>query len=148
MNQPLEPHLRIGAICERVLEEKDGAISLIRVIDRLIITAQGADVPQELPPGQAVITAVMSWAGGLGSYEAKIRVQMPGGESLETETFPFLLDSLDRAHNIIVQWALPIKRQGVYWVEFLLGDEVKSRAPWRVVYQRKQIPRPRANQST
>ena len=49
MEQPLAPSLRIAALCERVLEEKDGSLSLIRLIDRLVITAEGTDVPTELP---------------------------------------------------------------------------------------------------
>lgn len=148
MEQPLEPRLRIGALCERVLEEKDGALSLIRLIDRLIITAEGTDVPKELPPGQVPITALMSWVNGLGNYEAKIRVEMPDGSSIESSTLPFYLDSLDKVQNHIVRMVLPIKRAGVYWFNFLLGEEIKNRVPLRVIYQRKQIPRPRTEQST
>ena len=143
MEQPLAPSLRIAAVCERVLEEKDGSLSLIRLIDRLVITAEGTDVPTELPPGQVPLTALMSWINGLGSYEAKVRVNMPDGSLIESATLPFYLDSLDKVQNHIVRMTLPVKRAGVYWFDFLLGDEVKSRVPLRVIYHRKQLPRPR-----
>lgn len=141
MEQPLEPCLRIGALCERVLEEKDNVLSLIRVIDRLIITAEGIDVPKELPPGQTPIIALMSWVNGLGNYEAKIRVEMPDGNSIESPTLPFYLDSLDKVQNHIVRMMLPMKRAGVYWFNFLLGDKVKNRVPLRVIYQRMEHPK-------
>lgn len=143
MEQPLAPSLRIAALCERVLEEKDGSLSLIRLIDRLVITAEGTDVPTELPPGQVPLTALMSWINGLGNYEAKIRVDFPEGNSFESPTLPFYLDSLDKVQNLIVRLVLPVKRQGVHWFNFMLGDETKSRVPLRVIYQRKQLPRPR-----
>ena len=142
MEQPLEPRLRIGVLCERVLEEKDGVLSLIRVIDRLVITATGTDVPREIPPGQAPVTALMSWINGLGNYEAKIHVEMPDGSSIESPTLPFYLDSLDKVQNHIVQMIIPIKRIGNYWFNFLLGEEVKSRIPLHVIYQRQQFPKP------
>ncbi len=141
MEQPLEPCLRIGALCERVLEEKDNVLSLIRVIDRLIITAEGIDVPKELPPGQTPIIALMSWVNGLGNYEAKIRVEMPDSNSIESPTLSFYLDSLDKVQNHIVRMMLPMKRAGVYWFNFLLGDKVKSRVPLRVIYQRMEHPK-------
>jgi hypothetical protein len=142
MEQPLEPRLRIGVLCERVLEEKDGVLSLIRVIDRLVITVSGTDVPKEIPPGQAQVTVLMSWVNGLGNYEARIRVEMPDDTSIESPTFPFYLDSLDRVQNQIIQMMIPIKRTGVYWFSFLLGEDVKSRIPLRVLYQRQQLPKP------
>ena len=141
MEQPLEPRLRISALCERVLEEKDGVLSMIRVIDRLVITAEGTEVPRELPPGRAPITALMSWVDGLGNYEAKIRVDMPDGSSVESMTLPFYLDSLDKVQNHIVRMVLPIKRAGIYWFNFLLGDKVKNRVPLRVIYQRMEHPK-------
>jgi len=148
MEQPLAPSLRISVLCERVLEEKDEALSLIRLIDRLVITAEGTDVPKDLPPGQFGLTALMSWINGLGNYEARIHIDFPGGNSFDSPTIPFYLDSLDKVQNLIVRLVIPVKRQGVYWFNFMLGDEIKSRVPLRVIYQRKQIPRPRAEQST
>jgi len=142
MEQPLAPSLRIAALCERVLEEKDGSLSLIRLIDRLVITAEGKDIPRDLPPGQFSITALMSWINGLGNYEARIHVDLPDGDSFETPTLPFYLDSLDKVQNLIVRLVIPVKRQGIYWFNFLLGDELKSKVPLRLIYQRKQFPNP------
>lgn len=141
MDQQLEPRLRVGTLCERTLEEKDGVLSLIRLIDRLVITAEGVDVPKDLPPGQVEVTIVMSWVNGLGDYEAKIRVDMPDGGSIESITLPFHLDSFDKVQNHVIRMFIPVRRAGLYWFRFLLGDEVKGEVPLRVIYQRKLHPK-------
>jgi hypothetical protein len=138
MEIPLEPRLKVGALCERVLEERDGVISIIRLIDRLIITFQGKDVPKELPPGLTEVTAVMCWVSGLGDYEAKVKVKTPDNEIIESGTLPFRLDSLESVHNQIVKMTIPIRVPGHYWFEFILNEEVRGRVPLHVIYQRKQ----------
>jgi len=35
------PHIQIAAICEKALQEADGVLSLVRIIDRFFVTAQG-----------------------------------------------------------------------------------------------------------
>lgn len=144
-----EPHLRVGALCEKVIEDKENILSLICLIDRLVLTAQGIGVPEEMPPTVARLSAVMSWVGGLGNHEAKVRIH--GGPEdttiAETPTLPFLLDALDRVHNIIVNLTLELKQQGLYWVEFLLNGKVKSRIPLRIVYHRIEMPTPRTRPS-
>lgn len=39
------PYLQAALLCERVMEEKDGVLSVIRIIDRLIHTALGPAGP-------------------------------------------------------------------------------------------------------
>ena len=135
-----EPYLKCGLLCERVLKEEDGVFSLVRIVDRFVITAEGVKVPVEMPPGHINLTAIMMWCGGLGSHEAKIRIIMPGGGEWESQTFPFFLDSLERGHNIIINFTLEVKQSGLCWIEFLLNGTVKSRMPWRIIYQRIEHP--------
>jgi hypothetical protein len=51
MNEPEfgGPYLQMAVFCDRVLQEKGGVISIIRVVDRLIITATGPDDRSALP---------------------------------------------------------------------------------------------------
>jgi hypothetical protein len=84
----------------------------------------------------------MSWVGGLGSYEASIRVLSPDDKVFETPTLPFYLDSLEKTQNFVAQVNLEVKTEGVYWFEFLLGGEIHNRIPLRVIYER--VSRPKA----
>jgi hypothetical protein len=43
------PWLQAAVFCEKVLIERDGVVSLVRVIDRIIITASGAAAPEKMP---------------------------------------------------------------------------------------------------
>jgi hypothetical protein len=78
--------------------------------------------------------------GGLGKHAAKIKVIMPGGGEWESPTFTIFLDSLERGQNIIANFTLAVKQEGLYWVEFLLNGRVKSRMPFRIIYEPIEVP--------
>ncbi len=44
------PYLTVAALCDKALQEKDGVISLIRVVDKLTSSAVGPDAPEQMPP--------------------------------------------------------------------------------------------------
>jgi hypothetical protein len=139
MSELPEPYLKFGLLCEHVLQEKDGVLSFIRIVDRFTVSAKGTKVPAEMPPGEINLTAVMGWWGGLGKHIAKIKVIMPGGE-WESPPFTVFLDSLERGQNIIANFTLAVKQEGLYWVEFLLNSKVKSRMPFRIIYEPISMP--------
>lgn len=140
MTGPVEPYLKVGVICERVLEEKDGVLSLIRLVDKFTIAITGKESPDQLPEGVANLTIVMSWAGGLGRHEATFNITSPGGGVQPSpRSWSFNLDSLNRGHNIIVTLPVRITNPGVYWIEFVLNDKIRSRIPFQVLYERQQL---------
>jgi len=139
MAGPIEPYLKYGVTCEKVLQEKDGVLSLIRIIDKFVLTITGKEPPNELPPEVAPLTIVMGWAGGLGSHEASFSITRPDGTTQKSpQTWSFHLDALHRGHSIILSVPVEVTKAGVYWIEFILNGEVKGRTPFQVVYQRQQ----------
>lgn len=140
MTGPIEPYLKYGVICERVLTEKDDVLSLIRIVDKFTITITGKEPPPELPEGVRVFTIVMCWAGGLGTHEAIFNIQSPSGETQPSpQSWSFNLDALNRSHSIIVRLPVRIPTQGVYWLQFILNGEIRSRIPFQVVYERQKL---------
>ena len=140
MTGPIEPYLKLGTICERVLEEKDGVLSLIRIVDRFTFTITGKEPPGQLPRVVRLLTIIMSWVGGLGSHEAAFNIISPGGETQRSpRSWSFSLDAINRGHNIIVTLPVSMAREGVYWIEFILNDQVKSRVPFQVIYERQKL---------
>lgn len=136
----IEPHLKLGVICEQALIEKDNVLSLIRIVDKFTLTITGKEPPNQLPQVRKAMTIVMTWTGGLGSHEAAFNIVSPGGETQNSPTtWSFHLDSLNQGHNIIVKVPIRINKAGVYWVEFLLNDNVESRIPFQVVYDRQRL---------
>lgn len=139
MTGPIEPYLKLGTICERVLQETDGVLSLIRIVDRFMITITGKEPPDQLPEG-LLLTIVMSWVGGLGHHEAAFNIISPGGETQPSpRSWSFTLDAINQGRNIIVTLPVRIRKAGVYWIEFILNDQVKSRIPFQVLYERQKL---------
>ena len=59
------PYLSAAFLCEKVLEEKDGVKSAIRIIDRVTRTAVGPNPPMEMEPFQYNIVLLLKFKSGL-----------------------------------------------------------------------------------
>jgi uncharacterized protein DUF6941 len=131
------PHLVAAVLCEKVLQEKDGVLSLIRIIDRLIITATGTNVPSEMPPQTANLTLVVALKSGdaQGRHTLGVQPELPSTDRLPKQQLPLLFEGEDRGVNTIVRMALPITQEGVYWIDITLDDVVLTRIPLRILYQ-------------
>ena len=46
------PYVTTAVFCETVLQESSGVLTLVRIIDRMEITASGSNAPEEMPPGR------------------------------------------------------------------------------------------------
>lgn len=44
------PLVRLAALCDQVLREKDDTLSIIRVVDRFTLRASGPGAPEKMPP--------------------------------------------------------------------------------------------------
>jgi len=73
------PYLAIAVLCERVLEEKDGVLSLIRIVERFNIAGPSASMqPTVVSP-----MLVIGLKAGMFRGQAMLEVQpvLPSGES-------------------------------------------------------------------
>ena len=140
MPGPIEPYLKFGVICENALQERDNVLSLVRIVDKFTITITGKEPPDQLPEGVKVLTIVMGWVGGLGKHAATFNIVSPGGETQPSpRSWSFNLDAINHGYNIIAKLPVKIGKEGVYWIEFILNGQVKSRTPFQVVYERQQL---------
>lgn len=140
---PIEPQLQYGFVCSTVLQEKDGVLSFIRVVNKDEIRIPGTEPPETLPPGLAPVTIVMGWGGGLGTHETAFNIISPGGETqLSPQTWSFNLEAIHKTHTIVAQVPIRVTRPGVYWIEFVLNGEIKGRTPYQILYLRQQLRKP------
>jgi len=106
------------------------------MVDQFTLTVAGKEPPDQLPEGEALLTIVMSWVGGLGRHEAVFNIVSPSGEAQPSpRSWSFTLDAINRGHNIIVTLPVKIRREGIYWIEFILNGQVKSRIPFQIRYE-------------
>jgi hypothetical protein len=137
------PYLTAALLCEKVLQEKDGIVSAIRVIDRIIATAQGSELPEQMPPVAVNVTVLIMLKSGevQGSHTIRIQQVAPSGFRSPQLSWPIYLEGNDRGANLIVQVAFEAKEEGLYWFDVYFKDDLLTRMPLRVVYQRVEVGR-------
>jgi len=92
------PYLIAAVICEKVLQEKDETVSLIRIIDRVTLTVPASLFPETLPPLNLNLNAFISLKSGSakGRHTIKWRVETPSGIKLPEQLIPVLFEGDDR----------------------------------------------------
>lgn len=132
------PYLKAAVLCENVIEDKQGVLSLIRIVDRFVHTAVGADAPLEMPPFAVSAHLVIMLVSGeaRGQNELQISINKPDGLTSGLTTVPVLWEGVDRGVNVNLQLSMVMTMQGLYWIEIRLESELLTRVPLRVVYGR------------
>src|SRR5207248_1361178 len=98
------PFVATAVLCEKVLQEKDGVVSLIRLVDRTSVTATGTDAPDEMPPIPLSYIAAISFKAGIarGKYVLTVRPESPSGDPLPEVTMPVLFEGDERGVNVFL----------------------------------------------
>ena len=132
----ISPYLNIASICERHILEADGAMTLVRIIDRFMISGDNAD----LPPTPLQFTVVVSFRSGnyRGRLELNLATLDPSMNTLSQVSFPVQFEGDDeRAANTFGNVTMLVKEEGLYWIVVKLGEQEYTRIPLRVVYQKR-----------
>jgi len=128
------PHIQAAVFCEKVLIDRDGAASLIRIIDRFNISGP----TPEMPPNNIVFTIFISFKAGFyrGKASLKIAPVAPSGKELPALDFPILFEGDDERGTFVqANMTMLIQEEGLYWFDVSLLDLLVTRMPLRVVYQ-------------
>jgi len=131
------PYVQLATFCEKVLQEADGVISIVRMIDRIGVSAQGTNAPPELPGGTIRTTLVVALKSddARGRHELTIRAHQPSGQTLPDRKLDVIFDGDDRGFNLIVEIDVEAM-EGLYWFDVLLNESLMTRIPLRISYQR------------
>lgn len=128
--------MQVAAVCEKVLQERDGVLSLIRVIDRLNVLAVGQASPEQLVGRLRPTLAVCLRSGDArGRHPVAIAVERPDGTSPDPQVFEVLFEGDDRGVNLIVNMDLDAV-EGLYWFTVSVNGRELTKVPFRVIYQR------------
>ncbi len=132
------PYLIAALLCEKILQEQDGTLSIIRMIDRFTLTAPASSSPETFPPMTLNCNLLLSFKSGnaKGKSTVKLKIEAPSGIKLPEQLLPVLFEGDDRGVNLNLGLNLIIDQEGVYWFEILLEEEFLTRVPLRVLYQR------------
>src|SRR5215469_2324704 len=132
------PYLIAAVICERVLQEKDEAVSVIRIVDRVTLTVPASSSPEDIPPVPLNLNALLSFKSGNAKGRSTIKwvMEEPSGIRGPEQLLPALFEGEDRGVNFILNLALTLSQEGLYWFDVFLEEQLLTRIPLRIFYQR------------
>jgi hypothetical protein len=128
----MKPSLQFSILCDDVRREDNGKFMLIGLFE--VIHLPG------FPSAYPALHVVNRWFGGEGRYRQQVRLmspdntvvaQVPASEVVLPDT-----NASVTALNVFIQ--VPFEKQGRYWIEVLLGDDLVQRYPLMV----REAPRP------
>jgi len=138
------PYLTLATFCEQVIEDKSGVLSLIRIVDRMDIQAQGPTASEQMPPVALNWFLVLNLKSGQarGSHPIKIEPELPSGIRLSPLTLSAHFEGENRGVNIITKLDMKLEMPGVYWFRIYVGDQFLTQVPVQVIYSRIVTPAP------
>jgi len=128
----------MAGLCEQVIEDKTGALSLIRIIDTITHTEARPEAPTEMPPVTYPMKMVIMLKSGRakGRHELKIIPELPSGESKPPLTRSIHMEGEERGFNNIINMLFTFTMEGLYWFNVYLDDSLLTRIPLRIKYNR------------
>ena len=132
------PYLKAALLCEKVLVERDGVNTLVRIIDRFVT---------QLPPGAEVkpvpvsFYVVLMFVSGFArqKMDVKIELESPSQRILTSITNQALFQGDDQGVNIIAKLNLDLAEEGLYWMGVYLGEQLMTRVPLRWLVQQTTV---------
>ncbi len=132
------PYIQMAGLCEQVIEDKTGALSLIRVIDTITHTEAHPDAPAEMPNVTYPMKMVIMLKSGRarGRHELKIIPELPSGEFKSPLIGSIQMEGEERGANNIINMVFTFTMEGLYWFNVYLDDSLLTRIPLRIKYNR------------
>ena len=138
------PYLVAALVCEKVLNEKDGVLSLIRLVDRFF---RPRPSPPQIPPQPIQGALVLIFKGGglaPGNYKIKLLFYKPNTSDpsgvMEREFF--FEGGQDKGVNLIVPLLMLADEEGLFWIEVMFEGVLMTRIPFRVIFLSVPLPQP------
>lgn len=139
------PYVAVAVLCEKVLQEQDGVLSAVRIVDQLTQGAVGPEVPDEMPPLAITLTALVVLKAGdaRGRFAVRLRPEFPSGQQMPPVEFAVRFDGRpNQGQALVLPLNLEVSEEGLYWFDVLFvaergaaEDQLLSRMPLTVSYQ-------------
>jgi hypothetical protein len=127
------PYLQAALLCEKALQETDGVISVIRIVDRWTVSGPAEDMPQTAIQATMVLMFKSGFHRGPGRLT--ITPTSPRNATLPAIEVPVQFEGdEDRGVNVVIPMAFPVEEPGVYWFGVALDGQTVSHIPLRVIY--------------
>lgn len=127
------PFVSAAFVCERVLQEQDGVLTAVRIVDTFTMSSP-EDGPQMVPIGVELTLLVMLKSGDVqGSSHVELRLRFPSGKIQELGKHAITLKGGEHGANIIAKLRVPIKEYGLHWFEVYWDSHALTSVPLRLL---------------
>ena len=132
------PYLQVAGLCDQVIEDKSGVLSLIRIIDTITHTEAGTDPPLEMPQVNYPLKMVIMLKAGRarGRHEIKLVSELPSGETKQPFIRSIQMEGEERGVNNVINLMFTFTMEGLYWFNVYFDDSLLTRIPLRIKYNR------------
>ena len=131
------PFVKAAVFVDRVIEGKDDVLTLVRVIDRLTATSSGAEPAARMPTAEFQMHAVIMLVSGRarGRYQVRLVREAPDADRADVWSGGIFLEGNNKGHNLNLALSESFSREGTYWYDVFVNEELLTRMPFQVVYQ-------------
>jgi hypothetical protein len=138
------PHLAAAVFCEQALEDKEGMMTVVRILDVLIVAPPSdwslpPEGAKEAKPAVPVLAFVSFKSGDAkGEYGFRFDMILPSGkrEKMAEGRLNFLGN--ENGVNVKLAAFAPVAEEGLLWYEVLVDDILFTRMPLRIRHAKPQ----------
>ena len=132
------PYVKAAFFCEHALQEADGVLSAIRIVDRIMHTEQGSQTPEEMPPVayKLFVVAILVPGRAKGRHPVRLDLENPAGELRMLSEHDLLFEGEDRNVALVADMRATFTHEGLHWLHVSFDGHVLTKSPLRVIYQR------------
>ncbi len=131
------PFVGAALVCEKVLHEKDGVLSVIRMVDTFYVEPLKQNVPGVVEGVELTALAMLKSGDVKGESEISFKFRTPQGITIDApQKFPVLLNGGEHGANVIMRFNLPVpdaSAYGLYWFDVLWNGDVLTSVPFKLV---------------
>ncbi|MCL4541597.1 MAG: hypothetical protein M1396_04580 [Chloroflexi bacterium] len=132
------PYVSVATLCEKILNERDGITSVVRICHRLNIPVQPTATPGQVVAPPIDLSLFLDLQAGSARGRTPIIIQeiLPSGLRGQENRIDVLFEAEDRGANIVIPHFVILRpMEGLYWFEVRTDIRLLTRVPLRVVFQ-------------
>lgn len=137
--QPQGPYIQAALFADIILEDKSGALSAIRIIDRITHVSQGPNPPAEMAPFSQTLNALVALKPGRATGRQNFTLWMVKPDETRTQTGQgsvHFQGGANQGVNLRLTLNVTFEQEGVYYFDFELDGHLLTRMPVEIMYNR------------
>jgi hypothetical protein len=136
---PRGPYVQAALFADMILEDKTGTLSAIRIIDRITHVVGGPNPPDDMPPVNRQLNALIALkpGGARGRQNFKLWQESPDGQRtvVGEGTFHFA-GAPNTGANLQLVLNVTFRQEGVFYFDVEVEGQLLTRMPVEVRYNR------------